>query len=168
MPPVSDTVGIWRHQGARADVRWLFEIAEDSRERLDRYIDAGDVLVAVMEGCTVGLLQLTATADPGELEINVLAVDEAVQRRGIGRALVEASLTEARRRGCNRVLVSTGAADSGNLRFYQRCGFRMLRIERDAFTPAMGYQEPIFVDAIRLWDRVWFDIDLELPPLPLP
>jgi hypothetical protein len=64
--------------------------------------------------------------------------------------------------------VSTGAADVGNLRFYQRCGFRMLRIERDAFTPDTGYPDPIMVEGVRLWDRVWFDFDLTHPPVTLP
>jgi GNAT superfamily N-acetyltransferase len=101
-------------------------------------------------------------------EINVLAVDDEHQRQGIGRALVETCLTEARERGSARMLVSTGAVDVGNLRFYQRCGFRMLRIERDAFTPATGYRDPIVVDGVRLWDRVWFDFDLTQPPVTLP
>lgn len=39
----------------------------------------------------------------------------------------------------------------------------MWRIERDAFTPETGYTEPIVVDGIRLWDRVWFDLDLTSP-----
>jgi hypothetical protein len=43
---------------------------------------------------------------------------------------------------------------------YQRVGFRMARIERDAFTPATGYPSPIDVDGLLLRDRVWFDRDL--------
>jgi ribosomal protein S18 acetylase RimI-like enzyme len=148
-------------------VRWLFQIAEDSEENLDGYIDEGDVLVAVLEERPVGVLQMTQTGMNKDWEINVLAVDDEHQRQGIGRALVEACVTEARERGCTRVLVSTGAADVGNLRFYQRCGFRMLMIERDAFTLATGYRDPIVVDGVRLWDRVWFDYDLTQPPVTL-
>jgi GNAT superfamily N-acetyltransferase len=149
-------------------VRWLFRIAEDSEENLDGYIDDGDVLVAVLEERPVGVLQMTQTGMNEDWEINVLAVDDEHQRQGIGRALVETCLTEARERGSARMLVSTGAVDVGNLRFYQRCGFRMLRIERDAFTPATGYRDPIVVDGVRLWDRVWFDFDLTQPPVTLP
>ena len=58
------------------------------------------------------------------------------------------------------MLVATGAADVGNLRFYQRLGFRMLRIERDAFTPATGYPDGIEVDGIPLRDRVWLSRSL--------
>jgi hypothetical protein len=51
----------------------------------------------------------------------------------------------------------TAAADLGNLRFYQRQGFRMRSVERDAFTPDTGYPPGIQVDGIELRDRVWFD-----------
>ena len=43
----------------------------------------------------------------------------------------------------------------------------MLRIERDAFTPEAGYPDPIMVDGVRLWDRVWFDFDLVHSPATL-
>ena len=58
------------------------------------------------------------------------------------------------------MLVATGAADVGNLRFYQRMGFRLLSVERDAFTPATGYPTPIVIDGIPLRDRVWLSQDL--------
>ena len=41
--------------------------------------------------------------------------------------------------GVTTVQVATAAADIGNLRFYQRQGFRMHSIERDAFTESSGY-----------------------------
>jgi catechol 2,3-dioxygenase-like lactoylglutathione lyase family enzyme len=58
----------------------------------------------------------------------------------------------------------TAAADVGNLRFYQRLGFRLLHVERDAFTPADGYAEGLTIDGIPLRDRVWLDLALEGPP----
>jgi hypothetical protein len=56
--------------------------------------------------------------------------------------------------------VATAAADVGNLRFYQRLGFRMRSIERDAFTEATGYPPGIAIDGIELRDRVWLDRDV--------
>jgi hypothetical protein len=47
-------------------------------------------------------------------------------------------------------VVATAAADVGNLRFYQRQGFRVHRVERDAFTPATG----LHIDGIELRDRL--------------
>jgi len=55
------------------------------------------------------------------------------------------------------ILVATAAADIGNLRFYQRQGFRMRSVERDAFTPATGYPPGLLIDGIELRDRVWLD-----------
>ena len=54
------------------------------------------------------------------------------------------------------MVVGTAAADIGNLRFYQRTGFRLLAIDRDAFTAATGYPDAIVIDGIALLDRVGF------------
>ena len=57
-----------------------------------------------------------------------------------------------------RVLVAvSGGEVIGNLRFYQRQGFRMRSVERDAFTPATGYPPGLRIDGIELRDRVWLD-----------
>ena len=57
-------------------------------------------------------------------------------------------------------IVATAAADTGNLRFYQRLDFRMVSVERDAFTAATGYPTAMMVDGIPLLDRVWLAQDL--------
>ena len=79
---------------------------------------------------------------------------------GLGRALVARAVAECRSDGLHMLLVATAAADTGNLRFYQRLGFRMLRIERDAFTPADGYPEGLAIEGIPLRDRVWLTLCL--------
>jgi YycE-like protein len=38
-------------------------------------------------------------------------------------------------------------------------GFRLLRVERDAFTPEAGYPAEIEIDGIPLRDRVWLSLD---------
>jgi hypothetical protein len=48
----------------------------------------------------------------------------------------------------------------GNLRFYQRAGFRLRSVERDAFSPANGYGAGTQTDGIELRDRVWLDLPL--------
>ena len=145
------------HTGDREALRPQFELAEDSRSQLDAYIAAGDVLVAVEGDEVVGHLQLLGD------EIKNMAVLEAHRGRGVGRALVGAAMDRARRGHVGVLRVATGAADTGNLRFYQRLGFRMLTIERDAFTPANGYPAGIDVDGIELRDRVWLDLRLDGP-----
>jgi GNAT superfamily N-acetyltransferase len=151
------TFTIEEHAGPRTALRALFELAEDSEQALDAYIDAGRVLVAIEGGEPVGHLQLTDTDDPATAELKNMAVLGFHQRRGVGSALVAAAVDLARDESRSRLLVATAAADIGNLRFYQRLGFRMLSIERDAFTPQTGYAGALDVDGIPLRDRVWLD-----------
>jgi len=58
------------------------------------------------------------------------------------------------------MVVATAAADTGNLRFYQRLGFRFRSVERDAFTVATGYPDAIVIEGVPLLDRVWLSQDL--------
>ena len=147
------------HDGPREEILWLFLLAEDSAESLARYVDTGTVWVARDgDGTVVGHLQVVADGDTWEI-LNT-AVAERRQGQGIGRRLLEHAVTEARRAGVRRVVVATAAADIGNLRFYQRCGFRMERVVQDAFGPASGYPDPIEIDGIPLRDQVWFGRDV--------
>ena len=142
---------VTEYSGPRAELRPLFELAEDSTAELDSYIDAGRVLVARSGDEIVGHLQLI------ECELKNMAVLPEHQGQGIGRTLVDAAIELARGAGCSSLTVATAAADIGNLRFYQRLGFRMASIERDAFTEATGYARGLTVDGIELRDRVWLD-----------
>jgi ribosomal protein S18 acetylase RimI-like enzyme len=150
---------IERYTGPRGRLRWLFEEAEDSARQLDAYLDAGEVLVAIADGQVVGHLQLVDEAD-GAVEIKNMAVAATHRGRGIGRSLVRAAIELARAQGRCVLTVATASADIGNLRFYQRVGFRLRSVERDAFTPATGYAAGTTIDGIPLRDRVVLDLPL--------
>ena len=154
--PVGD-FRIQLYHGSRDNLRPLFELAEDSAAELNSYIDAGRVLVAMSGTEVIGHLQLTDTDDPWQTEIKNMAVRETFQGRGVGRRLVQAAVGLVAAEGVTTLLVATAAADIGNLRFYQRQGFRMRSIERDAFTAATGYPPGLRIDGIELRDRVWLD-----------
>lgn len=157
---VPPRVDVRWHAGPRAELRDLFALAEDSDAQLDAYMNLGRVLVAVHGDAVAGHLQLGDRDADGAIEIINMAVAEDRQGRGIGRELVRHAIAEARADGATTLLVATAAADIGNLRFYQRLGFRMLRVERDAFTAAEGYPDAIVLDGIPLCDRVWLSLDL--------
>lgn len=155
---VGADVSVEVHTGSRRDLRDLFELAEDSAAQLDAYLDQGRVLVATLPGTgTVGHLQLVDTGRSGHVELKNMAVREDLQGRGIGRRLIEAAEEILTGESVTLLVVATAAADVGNLRFYQRMGFRMRSVERDAFTPATGYPDPVVIDGIGLRDRVWLD-----------
>lgn len=155
----SYTVG-W-HDGPRGALRGLFELADDSPAQIDASIDEGRLLVARDEaGSVVGHLQLVPDG-PDAVEIASIAVREASRGSGVGRRLVEHAVTASRAEGARRISVATATADIGNLRFYQRCGFRTTAIERDAFTPAKGYPPGLSVDGIPVRDAIRFELRLD-------
>ncbi|MEV0800783.1 GNAT family N-acetyltransferase [Kribbella sp. NPDC050281] len=148
---------VHRYNGDRDLLRPLFREADDSEQQLDAYLDLGAVFVAEDDGEIIGHLQLITGDD---VELKSMAVAECRRGTGVGRALVRAALEHCRQNAAKCLLVATAAADIGNLRFYQRQGFRMLRIERDAFVPSTGYPDEIVIDGIPLRDRVWLSQDL--------
>jgi ribosomal protein S18 acetylase RimI-like enzyme len=143
--------------GHRAQIRALYEQADDSPSEIDGYIEAGDVLVARRDEEVLGHNQLI----PSDVrwEIKSITVLESSRRRGIGTALVHAALEHAHSKGCIQVVVGTATTDIDNLRFYQRLGFRMDRIERDVFTAERGYPAHEG-NGIQVRDRVWLSTDL--------
>lgn len=145
------------HRGDRASLRHLFVLADDSESQVSAYIGLGDVLVAHDGDTIFGHLQFLETGQAGVFELKNMAVDTPHQRGGIGGRLVAAAVSRCRTRGGRRLIVSTATADIGNLRFYQRQGFRMYRIVQDAFRPDTGYPEDIMIDGIPLRDQAFLE-----------
>lgn len=149
-------------EGSREALADLFARADDAPEQVKRYRDRGRVLVAWDGPRIIGHLQLVPGAVPNEAEIKSLAVKKDHQRSGIGRGLVSRAIATCREEGCSTLLVATASADTAVLRFYQRLGFRFLRVERDVFTAEAGYP-PIDMDGVPLRDRVWLSLTLDGP-----
>jgi predicted N-acetyltransferase YhbS len=86
-----------------------------------------DVLVAEVDGAVVGYVKLRRPTDlPSHrhvLQVNGLAVDPTVQRRGVGRTLLVAAIDEARRRGARRLTLHVLGSNPGALALYAACGF---------------------------------------------
>jgi lactoylglutathione lyase len=147
------------HEGPRSQLRSLFELADDSHERIDEYIDHGRVLVALSgAGAPIGHLQLVPTREPDVLEITSLAVASRHRRQGIGRQLVDRALAVSRAERIRTVTLTTAMADIDNLRFYQRLGFRATSIVADAFTTENGYPEAAATEGIALRDAIRFEL----------
>ena len=157
-PPDADleAVRVAWDDGHRSALRALFEEAEDSAVQLDSYIDDGRVLTARIGDEVVGHLHLVEPRSVGDIELKSMAVVAARRGTGIGTSLVEHAVAAARADGYARMIVATAAADIDNLRFYQRRGFRLSRVEPDAFDVEAGYADDITIDGIPLRDRVWF------------
>lgn len=64
--------------------------------------------------------------EPGHCEVKTMHVAASARGRGVGRALLDALLCEARRRGCVRVSLETGTGDAflAARSLYEAAGFR--------------------------------------------
>ena len=153
----ADDIGIAEHAGSREELRHLFALADDSPAQIESYLRDGRILVARRGNGIIAHLQLVDTDEAAVAEIKNMAVLADEQGRGVGARLVGAALELASTENRTTVVVATATADIGNLRFYQRQGFRFWSVERDAFTPATGYPAGTSVDGIPLRDRIWLD-----------
>ena len=138
----------------------LFLLADESLQQVRSYMQRGELYAFVgPDEVAVGIV-LTIPAQLGGVELVSVAVEASQQNRGIGRRMLAAVLDELRRRGVPRAVLGTANAGIGQLAFYQKVGFRLLRIERDFFSPARGYPAVMEDNGIRLRDMVWMDLDL--------
>lgn len=160
-PTPSDARGvrIELHHGSRHELWPLFELADDSALAIRRYLDLGLVHVASIGGIAIGHAQIVPH-DVRLWELKSLAVLAPYQERGVGTALVRRSVTWVREHGGRQLLVATASADLDTVGFYQRLGFRMLRIERDAFTTEDGYPAGLSVRGVPVRDRIWLELPL--------
>jgi ribosomal protein S18 acetylase RimI-like enzyme len=158
----ADRIVIGWHDGPRTQLRHLFELADDSSAQIDGYIELGRVLVARDErGEIIGHLQLIPGPAADTLEVKSIAVRPDWQGRGVGRRLVDRAVATSRDDGLRTLTVTTAVADLGNLRFYERYGFRAAAIERDAFTEAKGYPPQLRANGIPVRDSITFTLALD-------
>jgi phosphinothricin acetyltransferase len=81
--------------------------------------------VAEHDGAVVGFLVLSYVSALTGLRawIDDLVVDPEHRRQGIGRALVEAAIQRASRRGATHLYMDTGRGNPDARDFYLGCGF---------------------------------------------
>lgn len=91
------------------------------------HVQPPDVVVADLDGVVVGYAGLRnvfpVPSHAHVWEINGVAVRPDATGRGVGRALVEAAVAEAARRGARKVSLRVLACNAVARRLYARCGF---------------------------------------------
>jgi ribosomal protein S18 acetylase RimI-like enzyme len=107
--------------------RWGAPVAAGGG-RLHRLDDLPGFAAVSADGTVAGVVTYLIEADVCE----VVSIDAAVQREGIGTALLEAACEAAGAAGCRRVRLITTNDNVDALRFYQRRGFALTELRRDA------------------------------------
>jgi ribosomal protein S18 acetylase RimI-like enzyme len=112
---------------------------------LNEKVEIRDVLVAELDGEVAGYIRIgrvfPIAASDHVLMITGIAVDPACQRRGIGRALLDAAVAEARARGVRRLTLRVLAHNEGAVRLYEQAGFVVEGVLRNEF-----FLDDVYVD----------------------
>ncbi|WP_152655925.1 GNAT family N-acetyltransferase [Oceanobacillus sp. CFH 90083] len=130
----------------------------DPSERLVRdYTSRGTCYVLEKEEKMIGVYVLLPTR-PDTVELVNVAVDEDYHGQGFGKQLVLHAVQTAKQQGYRTIEIGTGNSGVTQLALYQKCGFRMVSIDRDFFL--RHYDEPIFENGIQVVDMVRLEMDL--------
>ena len=150
----------------RSDRAWVSSLLSErwgakeivSRGRLR---DASELpgFAAVDSGRPIGLVTYAVEGDSCEL----VTLDSLAEGAGVGSALLEAAVEVARAGGCRRLWLITTNDNLPALRFYQKRGFRLAAVHRDALAESRRLKPslpPVGRDGIPLRDE--FELELQL------
>jgi ribosomal protein S18 acetylase RimI-like enzyme len=116
--------------------------------------------VARLDGTDVGLAVVAVRDDQYE----VVAISTQVEGRGVGRALLERCVRDARERGCRRLWLTTTNNNVRALAFYQRNGLDLCAFRRDGVSASRRVKPSIPAhDATGVPIRHELDLELVLP-----
>ncbi|HTQ12491.1 MAG TPA: GNAT family N-acetyltransferase [Rhizomicrobium sp.] len=116
-------------------------------------------LVAEDGGAVVGVV--TWAQEGGRFEI--VTLDSFVEDHGVGTALLDAAVAEARKKGAHRAWLVTTNDNIRALRFYQRRGWNMAALHRGAVDEARKLKPEIpatGADGIPIRHEIEFELRL--------
>lgn len=129
----------------------LLDLADPNRDLVKVYLESGSCHVAYWKGELVGVLVL-CDAGKGVAEVKNIAVAEAWQGKGFGKAILLEAEKLAVEAGFQKLRIATGNSSIGQLALYQKTGFEMVAIKRDFFL--RHYPKPIFENGIQCKHQV--------------
>ncbi|CAJ1179721.1 putative N-acetyltransferase YvbK [Companilactobacillus crustorum] len=138
-------------QKATAEHYHLMLMADPSKTIVKSYLPRSYKFELVADAKLLGLVLLIDTR-PETIEIVNLAVAEEFQNSGYGEKLVHFALHWAQKNHYHTVEIGTGSTSFAQLYLYQKCGFRVVSIDRDFFVD--NYHEPIIENKLVLKDMI--------------
>jgi GNAT superfamily N-acetyltransferase len=140
----------------------LLLLADPNEAKMRSYLERSRCFVALHDGRVAGACVVEAR-EAGVHELMNIAVDPAMQKTGVGTALLRWVIDIYRKAGATQLEVGTGSFGY-QLAFYQRQGFRVSAIDRDFFID--NYPEPIIEDGIQLFDMLRLTLAFDRGPSP--
>lgn len=141
----------------KEEIPWnLLLLADPSKTAIEKYIHESDIYLALINDKTVGVYVLSSIS-PDVFELKNVAVEEKLQGKGIGKKLVLDAISKAGDKKARRIEVGTGNSSLSQLALYQKCGFRIIGVEKDFFVK--NYRREIVENGIKCLDMVRLAID---------
>jgi len=116
--------------------------------------------IALMNGEIKGLITFNILEDDCE----IVSLDSKVENQGIGTKLIDLVVSAAKQQNCKRVWLITSNDNIRAIRFYQKRGFDMKAIHRDAITEARKMKPTIPMsgyDGIPIRHEIEFELLLD-------
>lgn len=126
----------------------LLLLADEQENMIDRYLERGEMFV--LEDGGVKAECVITKEDYGVYELKNIAVYKEHQRKGYGKALIDALFLQYE--DLRTLYVGTGDVSS-SLGFYHACGFKDSHRIKNFFTD--NYDHIMIEDGIRLADMVY-------------
>jgi ribosomal protein S18 acetylase RimI-like enzyme len=135
----------------------LLLLADPSIEIINDYVGSGSCYGAYINNNIVGVYVMIKTR-PLTLEIVNIAVNQSYQGKGIGKRLLFSAIDMAKLEKAKVLKIGTGNSSISQLALYQKCGFRIVNIDKDFFRK--HYKETIIENGIECIDMVRLSMDL--------
>ncbi len=129
----------------------LLLLADPEEQAIQAYITRSNCYVKELDGKVVGIYVILPTR-PHTIEIMNIAVEENLQGKGIGQQLIQHAIQTSRELGYTCIEIGTGNSSFPQLYLYQKCGFRIVGIDKDYFVH--HYEEAIFENGLQCRDMV--------------
>lgn len=133
----------------------LLLTADPSEEKVQEYLSKGQCYIVREGDLIIGVYILLQTLR-AKMELVNVAVLEDYQGQGIGKKLIQHAIANVQLQGYRFIDVGTGNSSISQLKLYQQCGFRMVKIRRGYFVK--NYDEPIYENGIQCRDMVRLSI----------
>ena len=150
----------------REDKTWVIDLCNErwagptqiARGRAHQ-VDKHPGFIAVQDGKSVGVI--TYNIDGARCEITLL--NSLVEGKGIGTALVNGVRNAAREAGCQRLWLITTNDNTAGLRFFQKRGFSLVAVYRNALAKSRELKPEIPLtgnDGIPMRDEIELEMIL--------
>lgn len=136
----------------------LLLLADPSKDMVEKYLNDGVIYLAYLGRKIIGVYVLLKISSE-TIELKNIAVDKNHQGRGFGKMLLLDSIRRTKEMSYKQILVSTGNSSLNQLALYQKCGFRIIGMERNFFIN--HYSEEIIENGIKCVDMIKLSLDLE-------